>query len=217
MSANFKFGRAYDFHEMLADGIVHAIGVVLALIGATALIFYATVYSDHAQVAAACIYGVGLVGSLGISFAYNMLPHSRFKWHMRRLDHSAIFFLIAATYTPFLQAGAHHPRVLGLLIAIWVIACLGIAVKCLLPGRYDRLAVILYLLLGWSGLVAIGPMATYLPASSLILIVIGGVIYSAGVVFHLWEKLRFQNAIWHGFVVTAAAVHYSAVFLAFRV
>ncbi|MBO3759355.1 hemolysin III family protein [Ciceribacter sp. L1K22] len=215
MTEYFRFSRAYDVPELVADGIVHGVGVVFALIGATALIFYATVWSSHGELAAAWIYGLGLVLALAASFTYNMWPHSRTKWILRRLDHSAIFVLIAATYTPFLQRGAENPFILTLLIGIWVFAALGIAVKCIFPGRYDRLAILLYLGMGWSGLMAVGPISEYLPMVSLVLIVVGGVIYSAGVIFHVWEKLRFQNAIWHGFVVSAAAVHYTAVFTTF--
>ena len=90
----------------------------------------------------------------------------------------------------------------------------GIVLKCVFPGRYDRLAILLYLGMGWSGVLVAPPLSGILPPVTLCLIVIGGIIYSVGVIFHVWEKLRFQNAIWHGFVVTAAAVHYSAVMTA---
>jgi hemolysin III len=102
-----------------------------------------------------------------------------------------------------------------MLVAIWLFAAVGIVLKCVFPGRYDRFAILLYLAMGWSGVLVAGPVASRIPSASMLLIVIGGVIYSLGVIFHVWEKLRFQNAIWHGFVVTAAAVHYSAVFTCF--
>ncbi|MFA7415342.1 MAG: hemolysin III family protein [Rhizobium sp.] len=215
MTEQFRFGRAYDLHELVADGIVHGVGVVFALIGATALIFYATVWSSYTELAAAWIYGLGLVIALAVSFTYNMWPHSRTKWILRRFDHSAIFVLIAATYTPFLVKGAHDWAILVLLVGIWLAAAVGIAIKCVFPGRYDRLAILLYLGMGWSGALALGPISQNLPWITIMLIIAGGVIYSAGVVFHIWERLRFQNAIWHGFVVTAAAVHYSAVLTVF--
>ncbi|WP_313531723.1 PAQR family membrane homeostasis protein TrhA [Shinella sp.] len=201
----------YDRSEVIADGIVHGVGVVFALIGVTALIFYATVWATSGQLAAAWVYGVGLVVALATSFAYNLWPASKVKWHLRRFDHSAIFVLIAATYTPFLQRGMDDPLLAGMLVFIWVMAAAGVALKFLFPGRYDRLAILIYLAMGWSGVFAAGPLATHLPIATLVLIVAGGVLYSVGVIFHVWEKLRFQNAIWHGFVVAAAAVHYSAV------
>ena len=201
----------YDRGEVIADGIVHGVGVVLALVGVTALIFYATVWATSGQLAAAWVYGVGLVAALAISFAYNLWPVSKVKWHLRRFDHAAIFVLIAAPYTPFLQRGIDDPLLAGMLVGIWLMAGAGIALKFLFPGRYDRLAILVYLAMGWSGVLAAGPLATRLSTATLALIVVGGVLYSVGVLFHMREKLRFQNAIWHAFVVAAAAVHYSAV------
>jgi hemolysin III len=134
---------------------------------------------------------------------------------LRRFDHSAIFVLIAATYTPFLERGADTPLLLFMLVAIWLFAAAGIVLKCAFPGRYDRLAIALYLAMGWSGVLVAEPVAARIPSTSMLLIVIGGVIYSLGVIFHVWEKLRFQNAIWHAFVLAAAAVHYSAVITCF--
>jgi len=212
MTDLFRFGRSYDFHEIVADGIVHGIGIVLALIGVTALIFYATVWSSFGEIAAAWIYGLGLLLCLSISFTYNIWPQSRTKWLLRRLDHSAIFVLIAATYTPFLERGIHDPLILFMLVAIWLTAIGGITLKCLFPGRYDRLAILLYLAMGWSGVIVAVPISQYLPPITVWLIVAGGVIYSLGVIFHVWEKLRFQNAIWHAFVLVAAVCHYGAVF-----
>ncbi|MBB3563366.1 hemolysin III family protein [Sinorhizobium sp. B11] len=206
---------AYDRYELIADGIVHGVGLFFALIGVTVLIFYATLWSPAGALVAAWVYGVGLVLTLGISFSYNIWPVSRTKWYLRRFDHSAIFILIAATYTPFLERGADDPLLLGTLIAIWAIAAFGIFVKCVFPGRYDRLAILLYLAMGWSGVLVAEPVASRIPYASMLLIIIGGIIYSLGVIFHVWERLRFQNAIWHAFVVAAAAVHYSAVLTCF--
>lgn len=214
MRSHGVFGRKHDFHEILADGIVHGVGLALSLVGVTALIMHAARIGSTGALVAACIYGLGLISALAISFTYNMLPPSRLKWAMRRLDHSAIFILIAATYTPFLQPGLSEPPILALLVAIWLMAALGVALKCLAPGRHDRLAILLYLLIGWSGLIAIGPISAHLPPASLALVLVGGVIYTIGVIFHLWQRLRFQNAIWHGFVVTAASAHYVAVLTA---
>ena len=201
----------YDRSELIADGVVHGVGLAFALIGVTAMIFYASVWSTSGQLIAAWIYGAGLVTTLSISFLYNLYPVSQTKWFLRRFDHSSIFILIAATYTPFLQRGWDDPYLFGMLIGIWSIAIVGVLIKCVFPGRFDKLAILLYLAMGWSGVFAAGPLLSQLTETTMILILAGGVIYSLGVIFHVWEKLRFQNAIWHGFVVTAAAVHYSAV------
>jgi hemolysin III len=148
---------------------------------------------------------------LGLSAAYNLWPVSPVKWLLRRLDHAAIFVLIAATYTPFLAEPQSRFAGLGLLAFVWVVALLGATVKLLFPGRFDRCAIALYLLLGWSGLIGDLPLVAALPEPILWLLAAGGLFYSAGVAFHLWEKLRFQNAIWHACVVVAACCHYAAV------
>ena len=217
LNAFARRGSPYEIHELIADGVVHAIGISMALVGAGILIFYASVWLTAGQIAAASIYSAGLVITLAISCSYNLWPRSltRSKFVLRRLDHSSIFILIAATYTPFLQRGLSDPLILSLFIGIWVIAALGIALKVFWPGRYDRLAILLYLAMGWSGVIVARPLFPMLPLATCILIVVGGVIYSAGVIFHVWEKLKFQNAIWHGFVVAAAAVHYAAVITCF--
>ncbi|WFR97402.1 PAQR family membrane homeostasis protein TrhA [Rhizobium tumorigenes] len=214
--AEFKGIRwAYDKSEIIADSIVNGVGVVLALIGATVLIVYATLWRSEGEIAAAWIYGLGLVLTMTMSFSYNIWPVSPTKWILRRFDHSAIFVLIAATYTPFLERGADDPLLLSTLIALWVFAAIGIVLKCGFPGRYDRLAILLYLAMGWSGVLVAGPVAARIPSVSMLLIVVGGVVYSLGVIFHVWEKLRFQNAIWHAFVLTAAGIHYAAVMTCF--
>jgi hemolysin III len=145
------------------------------------------------------------------SAAYNMWPVSPAKWFLRRFDHSAIYLLIAATYTPFLAQMKNALASAGLGIGVWLSAAVGMALKLALPGRFDRLAVILCLLLGWSGVIAYDSLASAIPSSSLWLLAIGGILYSLGALFHVWQRLRFHNAIWHGFVLLAASCHYSAV------
>jgi hemolysin III len=132
------------------------------------------------------------------------------KWWLRRLDHSAIYLLIASTYTAFLLP-MQSLAAAALLGINWFAALFGTALKLAWPFRFDRTSVALYLVLGWSGLLALRPIGETLPRAALILIVAGGVLYSAGVIFHAWRGLRFQNAIWHGFVLAAALCHYAAV------
>jgi hemolysin III len=189
---------------------VHTIGVGLALIGAVLLIILS---GDSTKVVktAVLIYAAGLLTMLGISAAYNMWPASPRKWLLRRFDHSAIYLLIAATYTPFIAQMKVEIATIGLLLAVWCFAIVGIVLKLALPGRLDRLSIGLYLLLGWSGIMAYEPVAASLPGSALWLISAGGVLYSTGIVFHLSQALRFQNAIWHCFVLMGALCHYMAV------
>jgi hemolysin III len=200
----------YDRAEIVLDGVVHAVGIMLGLTGAVALVVIAA-RSWPATIAPTVIYVVALVAMLGISAAYNMWPVSPTKWLLRRFDHSAIYLLIAGTYTPFLSLMKSGLASVGLAIGIWSSALVGMSLKLALPGRFDRLSVALYLLLGWIGIIAYDHVAAVVPSVSLWLLAIGGVLYSLGTLFHVWERLRFQNAIWHGFVLLAAGCHYAAV------
>ena len=201
----------YDRYEVIADGIVHGVGVVFALVGVTALIFYATVFATSGQLAAAWVYGTGLVLALAISFAYNIWPVSMVKWHLRRFDHSAIYIMIAGTYTALLSQLDDRVWAWTLIGFVWVGAIGGSAVKLLFPGRWDRLSIGLYLLLGWVAIVAIKPVVASLPGPTLVLVLIGGLFYTVGVLFYRWDGLKFQNAIWHGFVAVAAACHWAGI------
>jgi hemolysin III len=203
----------YDRAELAADAAVHAAGVVLGLIGAVVIAALA-LRREGPAAAPVLVYGAMLLLMLFFSAAYNMWPVSPAKWVLRRFDHSAIYLLIAGTYTPFLAQMKGGLLTAGLGIGLWASAATGVALKLLLPGRFDRVSVALYLILGWSGVVAYRSFAASIPAASLWLLAIGGALYSLGILFHAWERLRFQNAIWHGFVLVAAICHYAAVLVA---
>ena len=201
----------YDRAELIADGIVHVLGVVTGLIAATALIVLSGVFASAREIVSASIYAGGLLTMLGFSAAYNLWPVSPRKWWLRRFDHSAIYVLIAATYTPFALQTEDRLAAAILLAAVWSVAIVGIVLKLGWPGRFDRLSIGLYLALGWSGLFAYDAVSASLPKLTLWLILAGGVLYSVGVIFHTWRRLRFQNAIWHIFVLLGAGCHYTAV------
>lgn len=202
----------FDRAEIIADGVVHVVGVALGVIAATALVVMTCLYQASAsQIVSVAVYVSGLLAMLCLSATYNLWPVSPAKWLLRRFDHSAIYILIAATYTPFLVQMNDRFLSVVLLSGVWSVAGAGIALKIFLPGRFDRLSVGLYLAMGWSGVVAYDSLVMSLPSSTLWLIGAGGMIYSLGVIFHAWERLRFQNAIWHSFVLVAAGVHYTAV------
>jgi hemolysin III len=201
----------YDRAELIADGVVHGIGVFCGLIAATVLIVLAGVFASAYEIVSVSVYATGLLAMLGFSAAYNLWPVSRRKWLLRRFDHSAIYILIAATYTPVFAQLEDRVFAMSLLIGVWSVAAVGIVLKLFFPGRFDRISVGLYLAMGWSGLIAYDAGLSSLPQLALWLIVAGGVLYSFGVVFHAWRRLRFQNAIWHCFVLLGAACHYTAV------
>lgn len=201
----------YDKHEILADGIIHVLGAVGGLVAVIVLLALAAPTVGAWELTSVAIYGLGLVAVLVISAVYNLWPVSPFKWALRRLDHSAIYLLIAGTYTPFIMQMRSEITAIVLLVGVWAGSLAGMVLKLCLPGRFDRLAILLYLLLGWSGVMAYEAVLGALPGSTLTLLAAGGLLYTVGVIFHIWEGLRFQNAIWHAFVLVAAACHYGAV------
>lgn len=196
----------YTLEELWADGVVHAAGLAFVTVGSIALVA-ALRHATSAAIMATVIYLVALCLSFAASAAYNIWPPSATKWVLRRLDQSAIYLLIAGTYTPFLATMSAWAALAG----VWSAAALGMALRMWRPGRFDRLSIALYLLLGWSGVLMLDQVVSQLPPGVPWLIAGGGLTYSLGVIFHVWGRLRFQNAIWHVFVLAAASIHYVAV------
>src|SRR3984893_13883969 len=201
----------YDRAELIADGVVHGIGVFSAIIAVTVLIVLAAVFASAYEIVTVSVYAAGLLAMLGFSAAYNLWPVSRRKWILRRFDHSAIYVLIAATYTPVIMQVKDSIYAIAMLIGVWCVAIVGVVLKLALPGRYDRVAVVLYLAMGWSGGMLHDAVAAALPTLAGGFIAAGGLLYSFGIIFHAWHRLRFQNAIWHCFVLLGAGCHYTAV------
>jgi hemolysin III len=203
--------RLPNMRELVADGVVHALGVGLGVPAALVAIVVAARGDDVRQIAPVLLYAAGLVAMVSCSAAYNLFRRSRARTWLRRFDHAAIFAMIAGTYTPFTVLGLDGAWSVSLTVTIWTIAGLGIAAKLCQPRWIEPISTVLYLALGWIGVVAARPFLESMPAATLILLAVGGAIYSAGVIFHVWRRLPYQNAIWHGFVLVAAGVHYAAV------
>ncbi|MGH6682039.1 MAG: PAQR family membrane homeostasis protein TrhA [Bradyrhizobium sp.] len=201
----------YDRTELIADGLVHVIGVSFGSIAAVILLALAITSAGALDALAVAIYSIAFISALLLSAIYNVWPVSPAKWLLRRLDHSAIYVLIAGTYTPFIVEMRNATLATVLLVAFWSIAALGIAVKLTLPGRFDRLSIAVYLLMGWSGMMLYHVLFAGLPTLTIRLVIAGGLLYTAGVPFHLWQRLRFQNAIWHAFVLLGTACQFAAV------
>ncbi|GAB4365692.1 MAG: hemolysin III family protein [Kiloniellaceae bacterium] len=211
MPESYAVHPQYSRAERLADAVVHALGLVFGLAACISLAILVLPRADGLRIVAVGLYAGGLLAMLTCSALYNLVDHVRWKPLFRRLDHAAIFVMIAGTYTPFMLVAVGGAWGFGLLAFVWSVALAGVAVKLLWPRRFDRLSVAAYLLLGWSIVVAVDPLLGALSAAGLALLLAGGLLYSLGVVFHLWSRLPFQNAIWHVFVLAAAACHFTAV------
>ncbi len=201
----------YTQMERRIDGIVHVLGLGAAVVAVAVLLHIVIPTRDVLVIVSVTIYSAGLVTIFGFSAAYNLILRPDWKETFRRYDHVAIFLMIAGTYTPFALISIGSTLGLGLLALVWLIAIFGVLIKLLRPRRFERVTLVLYLALGWIGLPAVGPLVAALSVSTLVLLAIGGVLYTIGVAFHLWETLPYQNAIWHAFVLAAAGCHYMAV------
>jgi hemolysin III len=207
-----RFGfPKYTLGERVADGTIHMIGVGASVAALAALRVIGIRTETAIMIAGLTIYGVALVATFACSAGYHLVDHPRVKEIMRRFDHAAIFLMIAGTYTPFVLLKMNDAWGYALLAVVWIMAAMGIALKLFAPRFLDGLSTALYLVQGWAVIVAWEPLQAALPASVLTLLMVGGVLYTLGVVFHLWNRLPYQNAIWHGFVLSAASCHYAAV------
>jgi hemolysin III len=168
-------------------------------------------HDDAAKLSSVLVYAMGLLTMLSVSAAYNMsCDFARpppLRAILRRCDHSAILLMIAATFTPFAMNWSGWHVVAGM----WLTIAGAIAFKWLSPSFFERCSVVLFLALAWIAAMIMWPLGAHLPPDSLVALVAGGALYTLGIVFHLWDSLPFQNAIWHGFVLAAAICHYVSI------
>jgi hemolysin III len=201
----------HTLRERVADGCMHIVGVTASLVALTALLVIGVQSQTMLWAMSLSVYGLAMVATFSCSAGYHLIGRPKLKEIFRRLDHAAIFLMIAGTYTPFILIKMQTPWGFGLLAVVWTIAAIGIAIKLFAPRFLERLSTALYLVQGWAVIAAWEPLMSALPGVALTLLMIGGVLYTVGVVFHLWERLPYQNAIWHGFVLSAASCHFAAV------
>ena len=194
--------------ERLANGVVQSVNVVLAVTGCVALGVLVGTHADPLRLAALAVYGAGLLAMVGASALYAWGRGRRHHTLYRHLDHAAIFLMIAGT-SPFTLTSFDGTHGRWLLAQSGAIALVGVLLKLISPRRVEPLAIPLYLIMGWAVLSDPG-LLLGLPASVVMLLVTGGVFYSVGIIFHL-ARVRYQEAIWHSFVLVAAACHYAAV------
>ena len=214
MSLSEKAERIYSRHEHGVDAAIHVLGMIFAVNASAWLLLHMGVSAQ----AGVTVYCLGLLAMIFASAIYNLAPNdARAKQILRRIDHSAIFIMIAATYTPFAAERLAAPYGTVILVAIWVCASLGVALKVVFPRRFENLSIGLYIAMGWMILAVIRPLAASMAAVDFWLLMAGGAIYSAGIAFYVIERIPFHKAIWHGFVLAAAVTHFTAVALEFSI
>jgi hemolysin III len=198
--------------EWLADGVVHGVGILAAAAGGIVLLVLAlTARCGPGLVVATALYDLCLLAMLGCSAAYNLTRAAAARPFLRRLDEAAIFLMIAGSYTPFTTQRFTGGWASGMTALVWTVALAGVAGKLIFTRIPEWLWTLVYVAFGWIALIAIRPLIGGVSTLALVLLVVGGLVYTSGtLVFHN-PRARFRRAIWHGFVVVAAAVHYAAV------
>jgi hemolysin III len=212
MSPEHRVQR-YSLGEEIANSAIHGVGILLAIAGLSVLAVFAVSRGTASHVVSCSIYGATLILLYTASTLYHSIPHPGAKTVLRLLDHSAIFLLIAGTYTPFTLVSLRGPVGWSLFGVIWGLALLGIVLRIALRGRSTWPFIVLYVAMGWAVVLAAKPLAANLPAGGMTLLVWGGILYTAGILFYVWRRLPYHHAIWHGFVLAGSVTHFFAVLL----
>ncbi|KJV36739.1 PAQR family membrane homeostasis protein TrhA [Luteibacter yeojuensis] len=203
----------YGFGEEVASSVIHGLGIVLSIAGLAILVAFSAMYGNVRTVVASSVFGSTLILLYTASTLYHAVTGSVAKRVMRTLDHIAIFLLIAGTYTPFTLLALPGAWGWGLFGTIWGLAILGSAAELGLLKRYRKAAVVMYILMGWAAIVAIEPLRENVETGGLMLLLAGGLAYTAGVPFYVSRRMPYGHAIWHLFVLAGSVLHYLAILL----
>jgi hemolysin III len=203
----------YSTSEEIAHSLIHGLGIVLSIAGLAVLVAFAALRGDAWVIVGCSVFGTTLVLLYVASTLYHSISHVRIKGVLQVIDHSAIYLLIAGTYTPFTLINLRGSWGWTLFALVWSLAIFGILLTVTAFGRYKRLSLALYLGMGWLILIAAGPLGRTVAPGGIRLLVLGGVVYSLGVVFYVWRRLPYHHAVWHGFVLAGSVLHFFAVLL----
>ena len=210
--------KLHEPDEIAVDRAIHVIGIFAGALGSAALIWLARDQQNQGgEWWPIIVYSACLMAMLCCSAAYNLSGSTPRREILRRVDHAAIFLLITGTYTPFTTRMLPEKWSFWMTSLIWASALMGALFKLGCPDRLERVDLALYLALGWVIVIAWKPLLAAIDSVTAFLIVSGGILYTIGAVFHAWRELRFQNALWHTFVLVAAGCHYAAVLRTVRI
>ncbi|RJP16083.1 MAG: hemolysin III family protein [Candidatus Abyssobacteria bacterium SURF_5] len=216
MAKNLNNLQQYSAGEEIFNSVTHGIGALLSVAGLAVLVVFAALHGDRWHVISFSIFGGSLICLYGASTLYHGFSRPSIKTFFKKLDHSAIFLLIAGTYTPFMLVTLRGAWGWSLFGIIWTMAVAGICIKSVSGFKFRKLSALVYLFMGWLGVVAIKEIISAAPPPTVALLVVGGLSYTAGVLFYLYRKLPFNHGIWHMFVLCGSVSHYFAVLFILR-
>jgi hemolysin III len=201
----------YTTGEEIANSLTHGLGIVLSITGLVVLTTFASLYGTVWHIVSCSIYGTTQILLYTASTLYHSIPLPRVQAVLRTLDHSAIFLLIAGTYTPFTLVNLRGPWGWAMFGVIWGLAIIGIALQSILIRQKKWLTALPYLAMGWVALVGLKPLLESVAPGGLILLFAGGCAYTVGSLFYVWRRLRYHHAIWHVFVLAGSVCHFFAI------
>ena len=203
--------KRQSLREELVNGITHGVGLLMSIVGSVMLVIPANVHGDIKRIICFGIYGSSLIAMYAASTLCHSFPSGRIKNIFTLIDYSAIYLLIAGTYTPLVLISLKGVWGWSFFGTIWIMALTGIAVTLILGERAQVLSIVIYLLMGWLGVVAIPHIVKNISFNAIVFLVTGGILYSLGIIFYRWEKLLFHHAIFHIFVLGGSLCHYFAI------
>ena len=201
----------YSISEEIANSITHGIGILLAIVAFETLTAFASIYGNIWHIISVSVYGVTLILLYTASTLYHSIQNPSTKNIFQALDHSSIYILIAGTYTPFMLVNLRGPWGWSLFAMIWCLAFFGAVVQFGKTMRWRGVSLISYVVMGWAIIVAIKPLIASVALGGIILLLIGGLSYTSGILFYRWDKLKFHHAVWHIFVLAGSILHFFAV------
>lgn len=203
---------SYSAKEEMANAITHGIAALLALVACILLVNKGLHSLNALQLTGLIIYGVSMVILFLASTLYHSIQVEKTRTILKQLDHSAIYLLIAGTYTPFLMISLNNRPAYILLMVLWVLALVGIVFKIFFVHRFGKISLITYLLMGWLALFVIPDIYRALPRAGFDILVAGGLCYTIGTLFYAAKRYPFTHAVWHLFVIGGAACHCIAIY-----
>ncbi|AUI84957.1 hemolysin III family protein [Vibrio azureus] len=208
-----KQQEQYSWGEELANTLTHGFGIIFGIVGLVLLLNKAIAHqADTLTITSMAIYGSSMIVLFLASTLYHGIASPKAKRWLKTFDHCAIYLLIAGSYTPFLLVSLRTPLAIGLMTTIWIIALIGIIMKVAFVYRFEKLSLATYLIMGWLSLVVIYQLVLHMDSQGVILLALGGLVYSIGVIFYVAERIPFNHAIWHGFVLAGCMCHFFAIY-----
>ena len=201
----------YTTTEERINWLIHGIGTILSIVGLAVLVVFATIYGNVWHIVSFSIFGSTLIILYTASTLYHSITHDTAKKVFWILDHSAIFILIAGTYTPFTLVSLRGGLGWTIFGVIWALSILGIILKTFYIGKFKTISVVIYVIMGWFCIIALKGIIANVSLFSIALLFLGGLTYTLGVIFYAWKKLPYNHAIWHSFVLTGSVFHYFSV------